>query len=73
MYCHVCGSELQPIVTDLPFKLGDSSIVILKALPVLQCSNCPEYLIEDAVMERVDEVLQKADRAVELEIVRFAA
>jgi YgiT-type zinc finger domain-containing protein len=29
-------------ITDLPFKIGDRSIVILKALPVLQCRQCGE-------------------------------
>ena len=42
MRCRVCGGLLEPRVTDLPFKIGDSSIVILKALPVLQCRQCGE-------------------------------
>ncbi|MFL6202270.1 MAG: YgiT-type zinc finger protein, partial [Thermoanaerobaculia bacterium] len=37
MRCHVCGSELVSMVTDLPFKLNETTIVILKNLPVLQC------------------------------------
>jgi YgiT-type zinc finger domain-containing protein len=42
MRCRVCGGLLERRVTDLPFKIGDSSIVILKALPVLQCRQCGE-------------------------------
>jgi hypothetical protein len=53
--------------------LSDTSIVILKGLPVLQCENCREYLLDDSVMNRVEEILQKADAAAELEIIRFAA
>lgn len=37
-------------VTDLPFKVGDSSIVIVKGLPAIQCPRCNEYLLADAVM-----------------------
>jgi YgiT-type zinc finger domain-containing protein len=33
--CHVCGGDLNPIETDLPFKVDENSILILKALPVL--------------------------------------
>lgn len=47
--CTVCGGELRTAKTDLPFKVSDTAIVVLKSLPVLQCVKCPEYLIEDAV------------------------
>jgi len=73
MKCAVCGGELRPATTDLPFKVSDTSIVILKALPVLQCAGCPEYLIEDAVLRRVDEILAKVERGTELEILSYAA
>ena len=73
MRCSVCGSKLTPLITDLPFKVSDTSIVILKGLPVLQCDNCREYLLDDLVMNRVEEILQRADAAAELEIIRYAA
>jgi len=73
MKCHVCGSELRPVVTSLPFKVGQTGIIILKDLPVLQCENCTEYLIEDKVMEKVEAILKKADKNIELEIIRYAA
>lgn len=57
----------------MPFKVRDKGIVIFKELPVFQCQNCPEYLIEDAVMARIEELLSSVDRAAELEIVQFAA
>lgn len=73
MKCHVCGSAMRPSVTDLPFKTGDTSIVIVKGLPVLQCQGCREFLIEDDAMKRVDALLAKAGTDAELEVVRFAA
>lgn len=73
MKCHVCGSRLEPLVTDLPFKVSETTIVILKGLPILQCDNCTEYLLDDSVMSRVEEILEKVDTAAELEIIRFAA
>ncbi len=73
MKCTVCGGELNRTMTDLPFKIGESSIVILKGLPVLQCAKCPEYLMEDEVLRRVDEILAKVESGTELEIVRYAA
>ncbi len=72
MICHKCGGKLQKVVTDLPFKVRQDCIVIIKDLPVLQCENCNEYVIEDAVMERVDKILQKIDSTAELEIVSYA-
>jgi YgiT-type zinc finger domain-containing protein len=73
MICHICGGRMEKIVTDLPFKVGLRSIIIVKEIPVLQCNNCREYLIEDAVMERVDGVLERVDSSAELEILSFAA
>ncbi len=73
MKCHMCGSKLRPLITDLPFKISETTIVILKALPVLQCENCSEYALEDTVMERVEQMLERVNAAAELEIIRYAA
>ena len=71
--CHQCGAETEDVVTDLPFKVRGNSIVIIKDLPVRQCGNCSEYLIEDAVMAKVDILLGRVDASTEVEILRYAA
>lgn len=53
MKCRVCGAALEPRVKDLPLKVGDSSIVILKDLPVLQCRQCGDIELENSVMSKV--------------------
>ena len=73
MRCRVCGGLLEAQVTDLPFKLAGNTIVILKALPVLQCPQCSETELEQATMSRVDQLLAAANRSAELEIIRYAA
>jgi len=73
MKCTVCGAELKATTTDLPFKVRDTGIVIVKSLPVLQCGNCPEYLIEDSVLARIDEIFAHVETGTELEIIRYAA
>ena len=73
MKCRVCGSRLEPTTTDLPFKITDLTIVILKQLPVLQCGRCVEYSIDDSVFARVEQLLSNADTSAELEIISFAA
>lgn len=73
MKCHVCGGQLQNMVTDLPIKTGPRRIVIVKDLPLLQCNSCGEYLFEDKIMEEVKLMFAKADQQAELEIVRYAA
>lgn len=73
MKCRTCGGTSKPAITDLPFKLGPASIAIVKDLPVLQCGQCGEFILEDEVMRRVDERLKLIDPSTELEIIRYAA
>ena len=73
MRCHVCGKALRTSTTDLPRQVRDRTIVIFKDLPVVQCEGCPEYLIDDVTMAKVDELLAKVDTSVELKIIPFAA
>ena len=71
MICHNCGGTLEKVITDLPFKIRINSIVIIKNLPVLQCPNCNQYLIENDVMERVDSILDRIDKTAELEVLNY--
>jgi YgiT-type zinc finger domain-containing protein len=73
MKCRVRGGLLEHRVTDLPFKIGDSSIVVMKALPVLQCRQYGEIEVADQTLRQVDEVLAGVDASAELGVIRFAA
>lgn len=73
MRCRVCGASMRATVTDLPFKLSDRSIVIIKELPMLLCENCTEYMLEDRVMATVDQILDGADGVSELRVIKYAA
>jgi len=73
MMCTVCGSQMRATTTDLPFKVSDTAIVVVRAVPVQECANCPEYLIGDADMRKIEEILAERSRDAELELVRFAA
>ena len=73
MKCHVCGSKMQSINTDLPFKVNDTTIIIMKDLPVIQCDGCSEYLLDDPVLKRVDAIIENAETEAELKIIRYAA
>lgn len=72
MNCRVCGGAMEERVTDVPFKIGDTSIVIVRALPVLQCRQCGETELQNVAMTRVDRLLAAVDRSAELEVVRYA-
>ena len=73
MKCRVCGSALRGSITNLPFKVSDRTIVILKDLPVEQCASCSECLLTDTVFARVEMLLSGVDASAELEIIPFAA
>jgi len=73
MRCRICGGLLEPRVTDQPFKIGDSSIVILRSLPVLQCRQCHDAELEQVAISPVDQLLATVDGSVDLEVIRYAA
>ena len=73
MKCGVCGARMARVASDLSFKTSDHTIAILKDVPVLQCGNCGEYLLDDLVMSRVDEILSGVAGTTELEVIRYAA
>ena len=73
MRCRVCGGLLEPRITDLPFKISDTAIVIVRSLPVLLCGQCGETELENEAMTHVDQLLANVDRSAELEVVRYAA
>ena len=64
MKCRVCGSALRGAVTNLPFKMDERTIVILKDLPVEQCESCIEYVLADAVLAGVRVVGRDRGRGV---------
>ena len=59
--------------TDLPFKVSSNAIVVVKDMPVIECTRCPEYLIPDDSMQHVDKILANRTPDAELKVVRFAA
>ena len=73
MNCRVCAGQLRPTQTDLPFKVSEKTIVIIKGLPALQCEQCGEYSMDDEVFARVEVILARVDKTAEREIVPFAA
>jgi YgiT-type zinc finger domain-containing protein len=73
MKCRVCGGAMANRITDLPFKLSDTSIGIVKAIPVLQCCQCGETELEQSAILQVDRLLAAVDRSTELEVIRYAA
>ena len=73
MHCRVCGATLRPTTSDLPFKVREHTMVIVKNLPVLECANCAQYLIADPDFSRVEQILASVNGAAELEIIRYVA
>jgi YgiT-type zinc finger domain-containing protein len=57
----------------LPFKLSDTSIVILKAIAVLQCCQCGETELEQSAILQADRLLASVNRSTELEVIRYVA
>lgn len=72
MKCHVCGSDMKFITTNLPFKVNELTIVIVKDLPVYQCGACGEYLLDDHVLQQIEILFDNVNDEAELEILKYA-
>lgn len=72
MKCHVCGSEMKAIITSLPFKMNANNILIIKDLPVYQCTGCSEYLMEDQVLKHLEKIFDSVNEQAEVEIIKYA-
>jgi hypothetical protein len=64
---------MRPLISDLPFKTSEHTIVIIKSLPVHQCESCTQHVIEDSILGRVDQILASVSGTAELEVIRYAA
>ena len=73
MRCHVCGADMTKLHTNIPFKVSQATIVIVKDLPVIQCNGCSAYLLDDRVMEEVEDIFARVDATAELEVLKYAA
>ncbi|MFZ2631281.1 MAG: YgiT-type zinc finger protein [Desulfosalsimonadaceae bacterium] len=71
MKCHVCGSEMDSTITNLPFKINELTIVIVKDLPVFQCGACSECLLEDHVLAHLENLFDKVNKKAELDILKY--
>ena len=73
MKCTCCGAPMDARYTDLPFKLGDTTIIVIRAVPVLACRGCPEYLVSDGDMRRIEQLLERRAMDEQLAVIQFAA
>ena len=73
MTCRTCGARLKPVRADLPFRREDDSIVIVRGLPVLRCSKCTMYFLEDRVVTKIQELLVLIKKGSRLDVIPYAA
>lgn len=73
MKCHTCGHAMKKKLTDLPFKISDHKIFVVKDLPVHLCESCGEVYIEHRVMKKLDGIFNKTNDYTELEVIKYAA
>lgn len=73
MTCRTCGAPLKPVRADLPFRRDDDSIVIVRGLPVMRCTQCSVYFLEDRVITKIQELLLLIKNGPRLDVIPYAA
>ncbi len=49
--CPLCKAEMKPSKTSLPYETGDDSIIVIKDVPAIVCSQCGEFLLKFRLSE----------------------
>jgi len=73
MTCRTCGAPLKPVRADLPFRREDDSIVIVRGLPVMRCTECSVYFLEDSVITKIQELITLIRSNSQLDVISYAA
>lgn len=69
-----CGDTLYEDRVDRVYPRPGGSLVVVRDLPVLRCSECDELIIPSKSVKQVDELLkQEPDETVELPAYRATA
>jgi len=48
--------------TNLPYELSGESVIIVKNVPAIICSQCGDAFIEADILTKVEKILDKATR-----------
>jgi YgiT-type zinc finger domain-containing protein len=63
MRCPLCKGEMaKGRKTNLPYELSDESVIIVKNVPAIICSQCGNVFIEADILSKVEKILDKATR-----------
>lgn len=63
MRCPLCKGEMaKKGRTNLPYELSDESIIIVKNVPAIICSQCGDVFIEADILSKVEKILDKASK-----------
>ena len=57
MACFYCRGEMHPGTTVFTVQL-DTCLVVVKNVPCLECAQCGEPEIEDAVMQQLERIVE---------------
>ena len=63
MRCPLCkGEMLKGKKTNLPYELSGESVIIVRNVPAIICSQCGDAFIEADILTKVEKILDKATR-----------
>jgi hypothetical protein len=60
------------VVSELPFRVNRSVMIILRDLPLLECTECGAHAFEEKVMETVHEIVDRLHSPSHLDAVLYA-
>lgn len=71
MSCFFCKGDMRPGTTTHTVQLNNC-IVVIKNVPCFQCEQCGETVLSADTIERIEQILHSAERALaEITVINF--
>ena len=62
MKCSLCKGQMKNGKTNMPFEIDQDSVIVVKDVPALLCSQCGESFIEIDTVRLIEKIVKVAEQ-----------
>ncbi len=70
--CSICGADLKDVISTISID-NDDTLIVMRKIPALICSNCGEEYFEDNILKEIEKKFsEKKDNTSQVQIFAFS-